>query len=539
MDRLITYVGSIPLDTDILNTNKAAMIGTAAVIGALFDNPLKFKGLSLAPSVPAGMSVQVLPGMLFAQVAADATPYGSLPADSTSIFKSALLKQAVSVPITAPTVAGQSVIYLVEAQFVEADTAPAVLTYYNASNPTQSFSGPADGGQPQPTLRSTSVNLLLKSGTPATTGTQTAPTVDGGCVPLGYVTSTYGDTAIDATHITPIPSVLLAPYTFPSLDTLTQQIATLSVGPGGSLLTGSGAPAAGLGTAGSVYIDLAASNLYSKSGSGWSAPTSLIGQAASSQGALSVKAFLRTTDTSFTVPAGCTSLRVTMWGAGAGGGAFTQGSAPYIAGVGGGGSGGYSSFDIGVTPGEVIPCSVGAGGAIGMPGGATTFGPSTEAAVHTVGGGLSPTSGIATAVAGSQTGTPAEIGGKGGAGVGINTANAISIDGNPGGDGTLLGQGLGFTCTVNGVLTAIQIPTCGNGGSAPFGGSGGTPSGIEDISSGYQIAGTTPGKGGYPGGGGAGFFGASVPNYPHSAGADGLIMLEYYAGPQVLHPVII
>jgi hypothetical protein len=87
-------------------------------------------------------------------------------------------------------------------------------------------------------------------------------------------------------------------------------------------------------------------------------------------------------DGSFTVPAGVTSVLVEMWG---GGGAA---GLPNVTGIGGAGGGGsYLRTVVGVTPGEVIPVSIGQGGAAtcgvdGGSGGNTMFG-----TLATAGGG--------------------------------------------------------------------------------------------------------------------------------------------------------
>src|SRR5690606_30079650 len=72
----------------------------------------------------------------------------------------------------------------------------------------------------------------------------------------------------------------------------------------------------------------------------------------------------------FTVPAGVTSITIEVIGGGGGGG--TNGS-------GGGGGGGYSMGTFNVTPLDVIPVIVGAGGQSGTAGGTTSVGAFIEA----------------------------------------------------------------------------------------------------------------------------------------------------------------
>ena len=80
---------------------------------------------------------------------------------------------------------------------------------------------------------------------------------------------------------------------------------------------------------------------------------------------------------SFTVPAGVTAIEVELWGAGSGSWASTT----TIAGGGGSGGGFARKRITGLTPGAVIPGTIGAGGAAGTTaplaptaGGASSFG---------------------------------------------------------------------------------------------------------------------------------------------------------------------
>lgn len=46
MDRQITYPGQIPLDTDLLNTNKNAMVALAALSADVFGTITQASGLA-------------------------------------------------------------------------------------------------------------------------------------------------------------------------------------------------------------------------------------------------------------------------------------------------------------------------------------------------------------------------------------------------------------------------------------------------------------------------------------------------------------
>lgn len=164
----------------------------------------------------------------------------------------------------------------------------------------------------------------------------------------------------------------------------------------------------------------------------------------------------------FTVPAGIFWLFVEIVGAGAGGAGGGR-NTPWSS--GGGGSGGFAGGWIPVTPGQVIPCVVGAkglgagnaDGAVGGNGGTTTFGTfltgtggqGGKGASNDAGGG-GPGQGF-----GGQKNFPGGSGGDG------NPTNP----GNPGGNGaaSAFGGG-GRTSTFNRALMNGQAPGSGGGG---------------------------------------------------------------------------
>jgi hypothetical protein len=96
----------------------------------------------------------------------------------------------------APTVSGQSINYLVEAQFQQVDSNPVALLYYNSANPLQPLAGTATN-----TRRGGVCALQIKAGTAAATGTQTTPTADNGWTGLYAVTVAYGATSISSGNI--------------------------------------------------------------------------------------------------------------------------------------------------------------------------------------------------------------------------------------------------------------------------------------------------------------------------------------------------
>jgi len=80
MDRVIVYPGSIPLDTDVLDTNRNAMLAFGALLAATLGlNPI-VDGLGVTPAVAGGLSIRIGPGSITGLQRIDLSAYGSLPA---------------------------------------------------------------------------------------------------------------------------------------------------------------------------------------------------------------------------------------------------------------------------------------------------------------------------------------------------------------------------------------------------------------------------------------------------------------------------
>jgi hypothetical protein len=162
------------------------------------------------------------------------------------------------------------------------------------------------------------------------------------------------------------------------------------------------------------------------------------------------------------VPSGVYRVRVEAWGGGGSGGASVDpASGGYAA--GGGGGGGYCQAIVDVTPGAVIPVTVGAGAATaanttpGTAGGDSRFG-TLVVAKGGRGGGRGP------------AGTAGNAGGPGGFGCTASGAAGSSAGGttNVGGQGGTAGGPSGGTGGAGGVASSS-----GTAGTAPGGGGGG------------------------------------------------------------------
>ncbi|HFK5702773.1 TPA: phage tail protein [Enterobacter roggenkampii] len=202
MNRQIVYAGAIPLETDLLNTNKYAMLGVAKLASSLMGGNTYVHGLACTPSSPPSMVVNVAAGQIYSLQNIDGTAYSSLPADTThSILKQGYVLDAQQFTLTAPSTSGYSINYLIQVTYSDVDGGSTVLPYYNASNPSVAWSGPDNSGTAQYTVRQGICTVSMKAGVAATTGTQITPSPDTGCTGLYVITVAQGATTVTAGNI--------------------------------------------------------------------------------------------------------------------------------------------------------------------------------------------------------------------------------------------------------------------------------------------------------------------------------------------------
>ncbi len=246
-----------------------------------------------------------------------------------------------------------------------------------------------------------------------------------------------------------------------------------------------------------------------------------------------------TTGTSWTVPSNWNSSNNTIEVIGGGGGGAK------LAGVSGGGGGGgaYSKVtDVTLVPGSTVSYSVGAGGARdGGTGGDTYFCTSTSNCSSIAG------SAVKVGAKGSSGGSGATGGAGGAAASGVGSTRYIGGRGADGNGSYAGGGGAGAGLHGNGVDAPSTGVMPGGDGDAGYGGIGGVGS---SGGSGAQAGGagtewdSTHGSGGGGGGGyggenGGGLYGAGGagvgaayspgPTEHGGAGAQGLIVVTYYA----------
>ena len=267
MDRQIVYPGAIPLETDLLNTNKNAMIGLSKLAAAILGTSTFLNGLACTPTGPASLQVYVAPGEIYSLQNIDGTAYSSIAADTThAILKQGISLDQLTLSCPAPVTAGQSVNYLIQVAYQDTDANAVVLPYYNSSNPAQAYAGPANSGATQNTVRKGVCAVSAKAGVAATTGTQTTPAPDAGYIGAFVVTVAYGQTQITAPNISTYAGAPFIPAGGLIVGGL-QQNACISCTAGGTAdaLTGSffpgitALPAAGSGLL-TLYVRPTAAN---------------------------------------------------------------------------------------------------------------------------------------------------------------------------------------------------------------------------------------------------------------------------------------
>jgi hypothetical protein len=201
MDRQIVYPGQIPLETDLLNTNKNTMFGLGFLAQAVLGTSTLFDGLACVPTAPASMQVSVGAGSVYVVAAADSSAYSSLTSDPTAIVKQGIQSASVLLTCAAPTTSGFSINYLIQASYADSDAGSTVLPFYNETTPSVAYSGPGNSGAASYTVRKGSLIINALAGAAASTGTQTTPSPSAGFTGLYVVTVANGATSITSGNI--------------------------------------------------------------------------------------------------------------------------------------------------------------------------------------------------------------------------------------------------------------------------------------------------------------------------------------------------
>lgn len=269
MDRLVTYAGALPLESDVLYPQRYAMQALGLLMRAVLGDGPVLDGFGCTPGT--GPQVLVGPGMIAVLNIVDAFSFGVLPADASPLVKAGFSVSATALATPAPPTPGQQVSHLIQVQMVEADAAPLVLPFYDANDPIVPFSGAFNNGLPLYSQRTVRAQVTVKWGLPAAAGTQAIPVPDPFCAPAWVVTLSTGDAAVTPGSIALHPQAPFVfcklPQTWPVQEQRTfTNSATLVIPPGKYRVRlrciGAGGPGGhgnggggGGGAAGGVWID--------------------------------------------------------------------------------------------------------------------------------------------------------------------------------------------------------------------------------------------------------------------------------------------
>ncbi|MGE8152472.1 hypothetical protein ACQKP5_14620 [Pseudomonas vancouverensis] len=212
MDRVTIYPGAIPLETDLLGTNKNVMVALSKLSAAMLGTSTVANGFAVTPTGPASLQVVAAPGEIYSLQNVDGTAYSSIAADTAhQIVKQGILLDASTLICPAPGTTGQSINYLIEVAYHDLDANPVVLPYYNASNPSQAYSGLGNSGVAQNTSRRGVAVIQVKARASAATGSQVTPAPDAGYIGLYVVTVAFGQTTITSGNISQYSGAPLLP----------------------------------------------------------------------------------------------------------------------------------------------------------------------------------------------------------------------------------------------------------------------------------------------------------------------------------------
>jgi hypothetical protein len=216
VDRPIVLVGELPCVEDVLGGWKDTMFGLGFMAQAAIGPNTGVSGFALSPTGPASLSVIVGAGSIYSVETADATAYGVLGTDATSIVKQGLLTVPVTLTVTPPTTSGFSQVYIVQVDYDDVDTGTTLVPFFNSANPS------APSSSTENTIRQGQAVIELKAGTAAPTGSQTTPAPDAGFTALWAITVANGATTVTSANWQQLSvngSPFGAPW-FPNLESL-------------------------------------------------------------------------------------------------------------------------------------------------------------------------------------------------------------------------------------------------------------------------------------------------------------------------------
>ena len=207
MDRVQNYDLQTPLTADDLNKERDfTAIALGKIISALLGQGTVVSELgATAVASTTVPTVQLADGQLYELATLDPTAFGSL-SDTTFPSTATVMKQGLllssrgdtnTFQLTPPGTSGDSIIYLLEAQYADLDTDVQTITFYNTTSP----GNPTTSSEPR--VREGTIAFVLKAG--IASSSPTAPSADAGYVPLYTIEVNYGQTVLSQSNITVAP----------------------------------------------------------------------------------------------------------------------------------------------------------------------------------------------------------------------------------------------------------------------------------------------------------------------------------------------
>lgn len=206
MNRPIIYSDEQMRTYDFLTGFREALYGLGIGLEDLLGSTSTVV-TGLAASASSGLTIAVAAGRILQVVAVDTAAYSDAGTDSRTTYQHGEADAQTLTFVTSALSSGQSQYALVQASFSAVDAVPSddpnsgILPYYDVDDASNSLSGPSGTGTAQSTRRYGKCVVSIKYGTPATTGSEVAPSADTGYAPLYLIDLAYGQTTITSAEI--------------------------------------------------------------------------------------------------------------------------------------------------------------------------------------------------------------------------------------------------------------------------------------------------------------------------------------------------
>jgi len=216
-DRFLLPLNALLSSSTYNNVQQNTLVGLGAALEATFGASNAVYGLGMTATAPGSLSMYVNRGGVLSLQEVDASAPGSGAVNTNTVVKAGVLHAPYELTFAAPSTGGTSINYLVQVQYGTDDIDPLELNYVDPATGI-----PYVGNTAVSTLRADIVEIEVKAGTPAATGSQTTEGVDAGWIGLWVVTVNEGQTQLTTDDVTEYPNV---PWTnLAVLNGLTQSV---------------------------------------------------------------------------------------------------------------------------------------------------------------------------------------------------------------------------------------------------------------------------------------------------------------------------